>query len=41
MQNMAAGAEIPGNIINELLSAGKYGTDRTEQIIKRDWYPEK
>ena len=38
---MATGAEMSGNIINEQLSAGKYGTDRTEQIIKRDWYPEK
>ena len=34
-QNMAAGAEIPGNIINGLLSARKYGTERVEQFIKK------
>ena len=27
-QNMAVGAEIPGNIINGLLSARKHGTKR-------------
>ena len=31
---MAAGAEIPGNIINGLLSARKYGTERVQQFIK-------
>ena len=32
---MAADAEIPGNIINELLSARKYATERVEQFIKK------
>ena len=34
-QKMATGAEIPGNIINGLLSARKYGTERVEQFIKK------
>ena len=34
-QNMGAGAEIPGNIINGLLSARKYATERVEQFIKK------
>ena len=34
-QNMTAGAEIPGNIINGLLSARKYLTERVEQFIKK------
>ena len=33
-QNMAAGSEIPSNIINALLSARKCGTERVEQFIK-------
>ena len=33
--NMATGAKIPGNIINELLSAGKYATERVEQLTKK------
>ena len=32
---MAADAEIPGDIINELLSAKKYATARVEQFIKK------
>ena len=28
--DMATGAEIPGNIINGLLSARKYGTERVQ-----------
>ena len=32
--NMATGAEIPGNIINGLLSARKYATERVEQFTK-------
>ena len=36
-QNMAAGSEIPGNIINALLSTRKYGTERVEQFIKKKW----
>ena len=31
-QNMAAGAELPGN---GLLSTRKYGTDRVEEFIKK------
>ena len=34
-QNMAAGAEILGNVINGLLSARKYATERVEQFIKK------
>ena len=34
-QNMATGAEIPSNIINGLLSARKYDTERVEQFIKK------
>ena len=34
-QNTAAGAEIPSNIINGLLSARKYGTETVEQFIKK------
>ena len=34
-QKMAAGAEIPGTIINGLLLARKYGTERVEQFIKK------
>ena len=32
---MAADAEIPGNIINGLLSARKYATERVEQFTKK------
>ena len=32
---MVAGAEIPGNITNELLSAKKYGTERAEEFMKK------
>ena len=32
---MTAGAEIPGNIINGLLSARKYATERVEQFTKK------
>ena len=38
---MAAGAGIPGNIINELLSTRKYATERVEQFTKKRFYPEK
>ena len=31
----ATGAEIPSNVINVLLSARKYGTERVEQFIKK------
>ena len=31
---MATGAEVPGNIINVLLSARKYGKKRVEQFMK-------
>ena len=34
-QNMVTGAEIPGNIINGLLSARENGTERVEQFIKK------
>ena len=36
-RSMAAGAEIPGNIINwlPLLLARKYGTERVEQFVKK------
>ena len=36
-RSMAAGAEIPGNIINWLLLllARKYGTERVEQFVKK------
>ena len=34
-QNMAAGAEMLGTKINELLSARKFGTERVEQFIKK------
>ena len=37
---MATGGEIPVNIINGLLSARKYATERVE-LQKRDCYPEK
>ena len=30
-QNIAAGSEIPGNVINALLSARKYGTERVHK----------
>ena len=33
--NTTTGAEIPGNIINGLLSARKYGTERVEQFTKK------
>ena len=33
--NMTTGAEIPGNIINGLLSARKYATERVEQFTKK------
>ena len=33
-QNIATGAELRGNIINGLLSARKYGTERIDQFIK-------
>ena len=36
-QNMVAGSEIPGNIINALLSARKYGMARVQQFIKKKW----
>ena len=36
-QNMAAGSEIPGDIINALLSARQYGMARVEQFIKKKW----
>ena len=32
---MTAGAEIPGNITNGLLSARKYATERVEQFAKK------
>ena len=32
---MAAGAEIPGNIINRLLLARKYDMKRVERFIKK------
>ena len=32
---MATGAEMPGNIINGLLSARKYATERVEQFTKK------
>ena len=32
---MTTGAEIPGNIINGLLSARKYATERVEQFTKK------
>ena len=32
-RDMATGAEIPGNIINGLLSARKYGKERLEQLF--------
>ena len=34
-QKKAAGVEIPGTIINGLISARKYGTERVEQSIKK------
>ena len=33
---MVTGAEIPGNIINGLLSARKYATERVEQFKKKE-----
>ena len=33
--NTTTGAEIPGNIINGLLSARRYGTERVEQFTKK------
>ena len=36
-QNMAAGSEIIGNIMNALLSARKYGTESMQQFIKKKW----
>ena len=35
VQNMAARAEISGNIINQIQSARKYGKVRVEQFIKK------
>ena len=34
-QNMTAGAEKPSNMINGILSARKYDTERVEQFIKK------
>ena len=34
-QNMSGGAEVPGNIINGLLSARRYATEKVEQFIKK------
>ena len=39
--NMVTGAEILGNILNGLLSARKYATERVEQFTKKWYYPKK
>ena len=40
-QNKAASSGIPVNIINALLSAKIYGTERVEQFIRRNGFSEK